>query len=284
MMGRQGRGDSHLSRWFPTTTSFSSTMLGCRSCRSRVISRRLLMGIPAGSNSRTAPLPRAGAGDAPAPAPLLLRYHPSRCPSAPSSTPRSHLSGCPGPGLEEQQRSLTQYQKTNTGFAVSQQDPCTAAEPPLSLGAPDGTPPAPAGGAPTAGMQADGPQPLLLPRNRPCCRPGESGQRRTYTLCHRCPLRSDSASRTPSRSGIFPAGTKAPGHGRAGRPSELPPQPSQGQAAPPAARGLQLHPPAAQRPPYSQPAPARPEPGWPPAPGPPPAPQRAPGPPATRGP
>lgn len=43
-------GDPHLSRWFPTTTSFSSTMLGCWSCRSRVISRRLLTGIPVGSN------------------------------------------------------------------------------------------------------------------------------------------------------------------------------------------------------------------------------------------
>lgn len=242
-MGRQGRGDSHLSRWFPTTTSFSSTMLGCRSCRSRVISRRLLMGIPAGSNSRTAPLPRAGAGDAPAPAPLLLRYHPSRCPSAPSSMPRSHLSGCPGPGLEEQQRPLTQYQKTNTGFVVSQQYPCAAAEPPLSLGPPDGSPQPQPEALPLPGRGQMGCSPSFRPGTGPCCRPGASGQRRTYTLCRRCPLRSDSASRTLSRSGIFPAGTKAPGHGRAGRPSALPPQPSQGHAAPPAARGLQLHPP-----------------------------------------
>lgn len=36
----------HLSSWLPTTTSFSSTMLGCLSLSSRVISLRLLMGIP----------------------------------------------------------------------------------------------------------------------------------------------------------------------------------------------------------------------------------------------
>lgn len=37
---------THLSRWLPTTTSFSSTMLGWRRRRSSVISRRLLMGMP----------------------------------------------------------------------------------------------------------------------------------------------------------------------------------------------------------------------------------------------
>lgn len=40
----------YLSRWFPTTTSFSSTMLGWWSFSRRVISRRLLMGMPARSS------------------------------------------------------------------------------------------------------------------------------------------------------------------------------------------------------------------------------------------
>lgn len=43
----QGQQTAHLSRWFPTTTSFSSTILGWRRRRSSVISRRLLMGTPA---------------------------------------------------------------------------------------------------------------------------------------------------------------------------------------------------------------------------------------------
>lgn len=37
---------SDLSSWLPTTTSFSSTMLECLSLSSRLISLRLLMGIP----------------------------------------------------------------------------------------------------------------------------------------------------------------------------------------------------------------------------------------------
>lgn len=112
------RGDPHLSRWFPTTTSFSSTMLGCWSCRSRVISRRLLTGIPAGSNCHCL---EQGPGRScpPQEPPPLLHYHPSRCPSAPSSTPRFHLSGCPGPGLEEQHRPRAQDQKTNAVFIVT---------------------------------------------------------------------------------------------------------------------------------------------------------------------
>lgn len=48
--GRAGRAQqtAYLSRWFPTTTSFSSTIFGWRRRRSSVISRRLLMGTPAG--------------------------------------------------------------------------------------------------------------------------------------------------------------------------------------------------------------------------------------------
>lgn len=45
--GVQGQQTAHLSRWLPTTTSFSSTILGWRRRRSSVISRRLLMGTPA---------------------------------------------------------------------------------------------------------------------------------------------------------------------------------------------------------------------------------------------
>lgn len=82
-------------------------------------------------------LPAPGA--APTTAHPLLHYHLSHCPSAPSSMPRSHPSGCPGPGLEKQRRPRAQHQKTNTGSIVSQQDPC-ADEPPLSLGSPDSTP------------------------------------------------------------------------------------------------------------------------------------------------
>lgn len=111
-------GDPHLSRWFPTTTSFSSTMLGCRSCRSRVISRRLLTGIPAGSNCHCLEQ-GPGRSRPPQEPPPLLHYHPSRCPSAPSSMPRFHLSGCPGPGLEEQHRPRAQDQKTNAVFIVT---------------------------------------------------------------------------------------------------------------------------------------------------------------------
>jgi len=37
---------SHLSKWLPTTTSFSSTMFGCLSRISKLISLKLLMGIP----------------------------------------------------------------------------------------------------------------------------------------------------------------------------------------------------------------------------------------------
>lgn len=71
--------------------------------------------------------------------PLLLRYHLSRCPSAPSSMPQSHLSGCPGPGLKEQHRACSQPHKTNSGFIVSQWDPC-ADEPPPSLSTPQPQP------------------------------------------------------------------------------------------------------------------------------------------------
>lgn len=45
--GAEGQQTAYLSRWFPTTTSFSSTIFGWRRRRSRVISRRLLMGTPA---------------------------------------------------------------------------------------------------------------------------------------------------------------------------------------------------------------------------------------------
>lgn len=76
-------GDSHLSKWFPTTTSFSSTMLGCWSCRSRVISRRLLMGIPGGGrNSRAVRTAWSQSQDRAAPVPpptsitIFLVVHP----------------------------------------------------------------------------------------------------------------------------------------------------------------------------------------------------------------
>lgn len=45
--GAEDQQTAYLSRWFPTTTSFSSTIFGWRRRRSRVISRRLLMGTPA---------------------------------------------------------------------------------------------------------------------------------------------------------------------------------------------------------------------------------------------
>lgn len=77
------KGDSHLSKWFPTTTSFSSTMLGCWSCRSRVISRRLLMGIPGGGrNSRAVRTAWSQSQDRAAPVPpptsitIFLVVHP----------------------------------------------------------------------------------------------------------------------------------------------------------------------------------------------------------------
>lgn len=51
--GRAGQ-NAHLSRWFPTTTSFSSTIFGWRRRRSSVISRRLLMGTPATGHAQQA--------------------------------------------------------------------------------------------------------------------------------------------------------------------------------------------------------------------------------------
>lgn len=48
---------AHLSRWFPTTTSFSSTILGWRRRRSSVISRRLLTGTPATGHGLSKPTP-----------------------------------------------------------------------------------------------------------------------------------------------------------------------------------------------------------------------------------
>ena len=57
--GRAGRAQqtAYLSRWFPTTTSFSSTIFGWRRRRSSVISRRLLMGTPAGRPATQQPHP-----------------------------------------------------------------------------------------------------------------------------------------------------------------------------------------------------------------------------------
>lgn len=88
------RQPTHLSRWFPTTTSFSSTMFGWRRRRSSVISRRLLMGTPAtqpGLSER--PLCRQGAPGPHqlpgTPAPTAVRALPApsgRLEAAPAST------------------------------------------------------------------------------------------------------------------------------------------------------------------------------------------------------
>lgn len=77
-----------------------------------MISRRLLMGIPEGSENHTAQMPQAEARNTDTcheePS-LFLMYLPSHCPSAPSSVPQSHLSQCPGHGLEEQHRAGAQH-------------------------------------------------------------------------------------------------------------------------------------------------------------------------------
>lgn len=78
-----------------------------------MISRRLLTGIPGGSENHTAQLPQAETRNTATcheePS-LFLMYLPSHCPSALSSVPQSHLSQCPGHDLEEQHTEGAQHE------------------------------------------------------------------------------------------------------------------------------------------------------------------------------
>lgn len=172
------RGHSHLSRWFPTTTSFSSTMLGWWSSSSRVISRRLLTGIPGDSESRAARVPQAGARGAA----VCMRSHPCR--------------GIPGPLLPSFSLSIrTFFSATVSSVTVSRARSGRAAR----RSAPGGkhrlysrslgrhwrrrAPSQPQARCPTAQhAPLPGRAPILPPRHRPPRMPGGQPAPHSHTM------------------------------------------------------------------------------------------------------